>query len=135
MDAKKEGLSRGILAKQSGVKSETIRYYEKIGLMPDPVRSSGGHRVYNKKHLQRISFIRRCRELGFNLKDVRGLLDLVDGSKYTCSEVRDYTTIHINDIKQKIRDLQKMQRTLKIMVSQCDGKLVPECPIIDALLL
>ena len=134
MVSKKTGLSRGILAKQSGVNSETIRYYEKIKLMPDPVRSEGGHRVYNETHLQRLSFIRRCRELGFTLKEIRGLLELVDGGNYTCAEVRDRTTAHLDEVRQKIRDLQKMQRTLKIMVSQCDGELVPECPIIDTLL-
>jgi MerR family mercuric resistance operon transcriptional regulator len=130
---KNSGLSRGILAKRSGVNSETIRYYEKIKLMPDPMRSEGGHRVYNETHLQRLSFIRRCRELGFTLKEIRGLLDLVDGGDYTCAEVRDRTTVHLDDVRQKIRDLQKMQRTLKIMVSQCDGGLVRECTIIDTL--
>ncbi len=134
MISKKSGLSRGILAKQSGVNSETIRYYEKIELMPDPIRSEGGHRVYNETHLQRLSFIRRCRELGFTLKEIRGLLDLVDSGDYTCAEVRDRTIVHLNEVRQKIRDLKKMQRTLKIMVSQCDGGLVPECPIIDTLL-
>jgi len=128
-----KGLSRGLLAKQSGVNSETIRYYEKIGLMPEPVRSDGGHRVYKETHLKRLLFIRRCRELGFALEEIRGLLVLVDGGNYTCAEVRDRTTTHLNEIRQKIRDLQKMQRTLKIMVSQCDGELVPECPIIDTL--
>jgi len=133
MVSKKSGLSRGILAKRSGVNSETIRYYEKIELMPDPVRSEGGHRIYNDTHLRRLLFIRRCRELGFSLKEIRGLLELVDEGDYTCAEVRDRTTVHLNDVKQKLRDLKKMQRTLKIMVSQCDGGFVPECPIIDTL--
>ena len=126
------GLSRGILAKRCGVNGETIRYYEKIRLMPDPVRSGGGHRIYNETHLQRLSFIRRCRELGFSLKEIRGLLELVDGG-YTCAEVLDRTTVHLSDVGRKIRDLKKMQRTLKTMVSQCDGGLVPECPIINTL--
>ena len=133
MVSKKSGLSRGILAKLSGVNSETIRYYEKIELMPDPVRSEGGHRIYNQTHLKRLLFIRRCRELGFSLKEIRGLLDLVDGGDYTCAEVLDRTAVHLVDVRQKIRDLQKMQRTLKTMAAQCDGGLVPECPIIDTL--
>jgi len=78
-------------------------------------------------------FIRRCRELGFTLEEIRGLLELVDEGDYTCAEVRERTIVHLDDVRQKIRDLQKMQRTLKIMVSQCDGGLVPECPIIDTL--
>ncbi len=133
MVSRKSGLLRGVLAKQSGVNGETIRYYEKIGLMPDPIRSEGGHRLYNDTHLRRLLFIRRCRELGFTLEEIRGLLELVDEGDYTCAEVRDRTTVHLNDVKQKLRDLKKMQRTLKIMVSQCDGGLVPECPIIDTL--
>ena len=133
MVSRKSGLLRGVLAKQSGVNSETIRYYEKIGLMPDPIRSEGGHRLYNDTHLRRLLFIRRCRELEFTLKEVRGLLELVDEGDYTCAEVRERTIVHLDDVRQKIRDLQKMQRTLKIMVSQCDGGLVAECPIIDTL--
>ena len=133
MVSRKSGLLRGVLAKQSGVNSETIRYYEKIGLMPDPIRSEGGHRLYNDTHLRRLLFIRRCRELGFTLEEIRGLLELVDEGDYTCAEVRERTIVHLDDVRQKIRDLQKMQRTLKIMVSQCDGGLVPECPIIDTL--
>ena len=126
-------LSRGTLAQRSGVNSETIRYYEKIGLMPDPRRSSGGHRIYKQPHLKRLSFIRRTRELGFTLKEVRGLLELVDGDDYTCAEVRNRTISHLDDVAQKIRDLQKMQRTLKSMASKCDGGLVPDCPIVDTL--
>ncbi len=133
MGSKTRNLLRGTLAKQSGVNIETIRYYEKIELMPDPMRSEGGHRLYNETHLQRLSFIRRCRELGFTLKEIRGLLDLVDGGDYTCAEVHERTTVHLDDVRQKIRDLQKMQRSLKIMVSQCDSDLVSECPIIDTL--
>jgi MerR family mercuric resistance operon transcriptional regulator len=126
-------LTRGSLAHRSGVNSETIRYYEKIGLMPDPMRSAGGHRIYERPHLKRLSFIRRTRELGFTLKEVRGLLGLVDGGDYTCAEVQDRTLVHMNDVAQKIRDLQKMQRTLQSMASKCDGGQVPDCPIVDAL--
>jgi len=124
---------RGILARHSGVNSETIRYYEKEGLLPDPQRSAGGHRIYDRSHLKRLSFIRRTRELGFTIRDVRGLLNLVDGDAYTCAEVRDRTMVHLRDVEQKLRDLQKMRRTLNSMVSKCEGGLVPECPIIDAL--
>ena len=126
-------MSRGELANQTGVNSETIRYYEKIGLMPNPARSAGGHRMYDQSHLKRLSFIRRSRELGFTLQEIRELLQLVDGGNYTCAEVRDRTVVHLDDVSRKIRDLQKMQRTLKSMASKCDGGLVPDCPIVDAL--
>ena len=102
-------MSRGSLAKETGVNIETIRYYEKIGLMPDPARSSGGHRIYDQSHTKRLSFIRRSRELGFTLQEIRELLELVDGGDYTCAEVRDRTLYHLDDVAQKIRDLQKMQ--------------------------
>ena len=133
MKSGKTELSRGMLAQRSGVNGETIRYYEKIGLMPDPMRTSGGHRIYRQPHLKRLSFIRRTRELGFTLEEVRGLLGLVDGGDYTCAEVRDRTLSHLDDVAQKIHDLQKMQRTLRSMASKCDGGLVPDCPIVDAL--
>ncbi len=133
MDAKKRDLSSGALAKEAGVNVETIRYYEKIGLMLEPFRAGNGYRVYDETGLKRLSFIRRCRELGFSLDEVRGLLGLVDGGDYTCAEVRDLSIVRLGDVRQKIRDLRKMERTLKEMVSQCDGGLVPECPIVDRL--
>ncbi len=133
MKTRQMRMSRGELANQTGVNSETIRYYEKIALMPNPARSAGGHRLYGQPHLKRLSFIRRSRELGFTLQEIRELLQLVDGGDYTCAEVRDRTVVHLDDVSRKIRDLQKMQRTLKSMASKCDGGLVPDCPIVDAL--
>lgn len=133
MKTGKVHMSRGSLAKETGVNIETIRYYENIGLMPDPGRTSGGHRIYDQSHLKRLSFVKRSRELGFTLHDIRQLLELVDGGDYTCGEIRDRTIIHLDDVAQKIRDLQKMRRTLKAMASKCKGGLVPECPIVDAL--
>ena len=133
MASKIRELSRGAMAKQTGVNAETIRYYEKIGLMPDPPRSGGGHRVYDETHLRRLSFIRRGRELGFTLDDIRGLLDLVDTGHYTCAEVRDRTVVHLADVQQKIRDLKNMEDVLKDMVAECESESVPDCPIIDAL--
>jgi MerR family mercuric resistance operon transcriptional regulator len=125
--------SRGALAKVTGVNSETIRYYEGIRLLPEPHRSAGGHRIYDRSHLRRLRFIRRCRELGFSLNEVRTLLDPVDGGGYTCAEVRDRAAAHLKDVTRKIRDLQRMQRTLRTMIASCDGGSIPKCPIIDAL--
>ncbi len=131
--AAKPSLSRGTLAKETGVNIETIRYYEKAKLMPDPARTSGGHRVYDESHLKRLSFIRRCRELGFTLEEVRGLLKLVDRGSYTCAEVLDRVVSHLSDVRSKIRDLKQMERTLKELAEQCSGGEVPECPIVEAL--
>ncbi len=126
-------LSRGLLAKQTGVNSETIRYYEKVGLMPEPPRTAGGHRIYDESLLKRLSFIRRCRELGFRPVELRGLLELVDGGSYSCAEVLESVQAHLQRISGKIRDLRKMQKTLRELSQQCTGEDVPGCPIVEVL--
>jgi len=126
-------LTRGSLANKTGVNAETIRYYEKAGVMPDPPRTAGGHRLYDESLVRRLFFIRRCRELGFTLYEVRELLKLVDEDEYTCADILQNTKAQITRIRGKIRDLRKMETTLKTMSSQCSGEDVPECPIIEAL--
>ena len=128
-----EKYSRGQLAKKSGVNSETIRYYEKIGLLGSPGRTEGGHRIYKRQHLKQITFIKRSRELGFTLKEIEGLQNLVDGGSYTCEEVRDLTIVHLTEVEQKIADLQKIQSTLNGLIKDCDGGLTPNCSIVDTL--
>jgi MerR family mercuric resistance operon transcriptional regulator len=123
----------GTLSKHTGVNIETIRYYERIGIMPKPPRTAGGQRIYDTSHLKRLAFIRRSRELGFSLDEIRALLRLVDGGDYTCGEVHEMTLAHIADIRRKIADLRRMERVLKDMAAKCDGGDVPECPILDAL--
>ena len=125
--------TRGTLSKLTGCNIETIRYYEKIDLMPDPPRSEGGHRLYSDEHFRRLTFIRRARELGFSLEDVRGLLVLVDGGENSCAEVKALTLEHSRDIHHKIIDLRKIERVLQAMAARCDEGEVPECPVIDAL--
>ncbi len=126
-------LTIGVLSKRTGCNIETIRYYERIGLLPAPPRTQGGHRLYGEAHLKRLTFIRRSRELGFALDDVRGLLQLVDGGHYTCAEVKDMTLQHLDEIRSKVADLRRLERVLKEMAAQCTGDDVPECPVIDAL--
>ena len=123
----------GTLSKQTGCHIETIRYYERIKLLPKPPRSEGGHRLYDRDQLKRLVFIRRSRELGFSLDEIRTLLRLVDGKRYTCFEVKTITEKHLGDVGKKISDLRRLQKTLRTISSQCDGGLVPDCPIIDAL--
>ncbi len=123
----------GTLAKQTGCKVETIRYYENVGVMPLPARSTGGQRRYTINHLNRLNFVRRARALGFTLNGVRDLLRLVDGADYTCAEVEALTLAHLDDVHGKIADLRKLERVLKDMASQCVGGTVPDCPVIDAL--
>lgn len=125
--------SIGILSERSGVNVETIRYYEKIGVMPIPARSAAGYRVYDLDHLRRLHFVRRGRELGFSLDELRGLLHLVDGHAYTCGEVHELTIRHLADIRQKIRDLRRLEKVMSEMAAQCTRNKVPDCPIVDAL--
>lgn len=123
----------GALSATTGVNIETIRYYEKIGLIPAPPRSQGRQRVYDASHLKRLTFIRRGRELGFSLDQVRELLGLVRGADLTCAEVKTMTDAHVADIRRKIRDLKKLERVLTQLSAQCGGEAVPDCPILDAL--
>jgi len=125
--------SIGDLAKRTGVKVVTIRYYEKIGMMPKPPRSEGGQRVYVHENLRRLSFIRRSRELGFSLSEVRALLQLEKSADFTCDEVKALTLEHVADIRLKITDLRRMERTLKEMAAQCDKGEITSCPILDTL--
>ena len=127
-------MRRGELAQRSGCNIETVRFYEKQGLLPAPPRTAGGHRDYDREHLKRLTFIRRSRELGFTLDQVRGLLGLVDGGEWTCAEVKAMTVEHSADVRRKIADLEKLAQVLDDMAAQCDGGALPECPIIDALL-
>ena len=124
----------GALSEQTGVNIETIRYYEREGLLPHPPRTAGGHRSFSEDHLKRLTFIRRSRELGFSLAEIRVLLALVDGGSYTCGEIKALTLEHAESVRSKISDLRRIKRILLDISSQCEGGAVPECPIIDALL-
>lgn len=127
------GLRRAELARRTGCNLETIRYYEKIGMMPDPPRTAAGHRVYANAHESRLRFILRARELGFSLDEVRGLLHLVDGGTQTCAEVKQRTDAHLQDVRAKIADLKRIESVLSRTAAQCSGDAVPECPILEAL--
>lgn len=123
----------GELSVRTGVKIETIRYYERIGVMPRPPRTFGGHRTYDQTFVKRLSFVSRSRQLGFSLDEIRSLLGLVDEHEYTCADVRELTLRHAAEARRKIADLRKLERTLKDMAAQCHGDRGPDCPIVDAL--
>ena len=128
-----KGLQRAELARLTGCNLETIRYYEKIGMMPDPRRTGTGYRIYDDAHVSRLRFILRARELGFSLDEVRGLLALVDGGTQTCAEVKERTERHLADVRAKIADLKRIEKVLAKTAAQCSGDDVPECPVLDAL--
>ena len=122
-------LTIGKLAEATGVNLETVRYYERIGIMPRPARTRGGHRSYEPEHIKWLNFIRRSRELGFTLKEVRELLRLVDARRYTCAQIKKIAVRHIAEIRQKRADLRRLERMLANMAAQCSrrpGSGVPD---------
>jgi MerR family transcriptional regulator, mercuric resistance operon regulatory protein len=128
-----KGLQRAELARRTGCNLETIRYYEKIGMLPDPPRTASGYRVYDERHVSRLRFILRARELGFAIEEIRGLLELVDGGTQTCAEVKERTERHLADVRAKIADLRRIEKALAQTASKCSGEDVPECPVLEAL--
>jgi MerR family transcriptional regulator, mercuric resistance operon regulatory protein len=125
-------LGIGALSRRSGVHVETIRYYEKIDLLPGPPRTSGGHRVYSDPHLKRLAFIRRSRELGFTLAEIRTLLGLAKADA-SCGEVKETALAHLGNIRCKITDLQRMESTLAETAARCEGGETRGCPILEVL--
>jgi MerR family mercuric resistance operon transcriptional regulator len=123
----------GGLSKHTGTNIETIRYYERVGLLPAPARSSGGYRLYGTDHLKRLNFVRRARALGFSVAEVRKLLTLADQKRRPCAEVRVVAKAHLEDVKAKIADLRQMERVLKDTVARCEAGGGSHCPMIDAL--
>ncbi|MEH6525699.1 MAG: helix-turn-helix domain-containing protein [Sneathiella sp.] len=128
-----KALGIGALSQLTGCNIETIRYYEKIGVMTIADRTAGGHRQYENEQVKRLFLIVRCRQLGFSIDEIRTLLSLVDGGNPSCSEVKSVTEEHLSDVQQKIADLRKLEDVLKKMVAECSGTKVPDCPIIEAL--
>jgi MerR family mercuric resistance operon transcriptional regulator len=126
-------MKRGELAKRTGCNAETIRYYEKIDLMPEPRRSASGYRQYDETHEQRLRFVMRGRELGFVIEDLKSLLSLVDRNAVSCGEVEKLAKVHLRSVRERIDDLKQMERVLNDTVRSCSGKDVPECALIDTL--
>ena len=124
----------GDLAKAIGIKVVTIRYYEQIGLLPVPSRTEGNYRAYDPGHLRRLRFIRRCRDLGFTLDQVRDLLRLSSRENQECTEVDRITARHLKEIEQKIADLTLLADELRRINNSCQGNgLIADCRIIEAL--
>jgi MerR family transcriptional regulator, mercuric resistance operon regulatory protein len=131
--SRSETLPIGALSKRSGVKIETIRYYERVRMLAPPPRTASGRRVYDSRDLRILVFIRRGRELGFSLEEIRALLRLGGPGKASCREVREIATHHLEDIREKLQDLQKLECLLAKTVARCSGKTAPDCPVLDIL--
>jgi MerR family mercuric resistance operon transcriptional regulator len=132
-NARPAALAIGELSRLTGVNIETIRYYERIGMLPRPARTPSGRRVYGADERRTLSFIRRGRELGFSLPEVRALLALGAPGDASCAEVRQIATAHLIDVRAKIADLRRLERTLADAVSRCTGDTAPVCPVLDVL--
>lgn len=124
--------SIGKLSSQTGVNIETVRYYERIGLMPPPFRSEGGHRIYDEQHQARLMFIRRCRDLGFPLDDIRGLLALADEDE-PCGSMRPALHHQLAVVKAKIDALREMETALGTLIETCKDCSSADCRVSDAL--
>src|SRR5262249_6389878 len=128
-----ENLPIGELSKRSGVSIETIRYYERIKMLPAPPRTASGRRIYGQQDLRVLSFIRRARPLGFSLDKLRALPGLGAQKTATCAGVKEIAAHHLQDIQAKMADLAKLERLLAKMIARCSGSRVPECPVLDIL--
>src|SRR5258705_10387168 len=128
-----ENLPIGELSRLSRVNIETIRYYERVKMLPAPPRTTSGRRVYGAMDLRILVFIRRSRELGFSLDEIRALLRLGGPEKASCREVREIAAGHLEDIRAKLSDLKKLERLLSKTVARCSGETAPDCPVLDIL--
>ncbi len=128
-----KGMQRAELARRTGSNLETVRYYEKVGLLPAPPRTAAGYRDYNTTHERRLRFVLRARELGFSLDEIRELLRLVDESDRPCAEASAVAVAHLSDVRAKIADLKRMERVLRDVVAQCADGTRSECPLIETL--
>ena len=123
----------GRLSREAVCNIQTIRYYEQIGLLPAPLRSSGNQRLYDESWTRRLRFIRHARDLGFELDDVRILLDLADDPSKSCEAVDEVASTQLAEVEQRIRDLQALKRELQRMLKLCQGGTVADCRIIETL--
>ena len=127
-------LTIGRLAKQANVNLETIRYYERRGLIPEPPRNESGYRQYDIEDLQRTRFIKRAQALGFTLKEIAELLSLRVASGTSCKQVQERVQAKIEDVENKIADLEQMRAALLRLSRQCTGRgPASKCPILDEL--
>jgi Cu(I)-responsive transcriptional regulator len=123
----------GKLARAADTKAETIRYYERIGLLPAPPRTGGNYRDYSAVHVSRLTFTRRARDLGFSIEQIRALLDLADQKEQSCQEVDAIAREHLRDVKRKLADLSALRRELDSLIGQCKHGTVAECRILQSL--
>lgn len=124
----------GEMAKHVGIPVETVRYYEKIGLLPEPDRDASGYRSYRSHHLDRLLFIRRCRTLDMAQEEIRELIRLADQPEADCSNVDALLARHLEHVRERLSELRRLEQTLEQLQSACsEGRTVSECGILDGL--
>ncbi len=126
-------LAIGTLAKRTGTKVQTIRYYEQIGLLPEPGRTEGGQRRYGDADLDRLAFIRHARQLGFTLEAIRELLDLSDNPSRSCAEVDVIAHRQLKEVEARIARLEALRKELKRMLRECSRDTVSDCRVLEVL--
>jgi MerR family mercuric resistance operon transcriptional regulator len=127
------GFTIGRLAKAAGRNLETVRYYERIGLIAKPARTSGGQRSYSGEDARHLAFVRRARELGFSIDDIRALLKLAAPGKQSCAEIQSIASAHLTNVRLKLADLARLERILAATVEQCGGAASAACPVLKML--
>lgn len=123
----------GEVSKLSNVNSKMIRRYEEMGIIPKAGRSLAGYRTYSEKDVHILKFVKRARELGFSMKDIKQLVSLWRNKSRPSSQVKSIATKHVNELEQKLSEIQSMLRTLKNLTDNCNGDNRPDCPILDEL--
>ena len=124
----------GELARACSCPAETIRYYEKIGLLPEAVRRANGYRCYEDTHRKWLQFILRSKELGFSQDEVRRLTDLAHQKQPACADVHELLEEHVNDVRKRVRALKRMESALVRLKTQCQDGTLHDCPVIDELM-
>jgi MerR family mercuric resistance operon transcriptional regulator len=124
----------GTLAASCNCPAETIRYYEKIGLLPKPVRTANGYRSYDERHQKWLQFVLRSRALGFTQDEVRRLSNIADQSQPVCADVHQLLVEHIVDVRKKLQDLKRMEKALARLKLKCQDGTLNDCPVIDELM-
>lgn len=126
-----KGITRGDLARRTGVNAETIRYFERIGVLATPQRTKAGHRAYDQNHVRALSFIRKAKGLGFSSAEVRAIVGLGGPGKANCGDVREIAAHHLEHVRNKIADLVEIERLLAMTIDRCSGRPDAECAVID----
>jgi MerR family transcriptional regulator, copper efflux regulator len=127
----------GTLARRVGTTAPTIRYYEEIGLLPRAERRENGQRSYGNDATERLTFIRRCREFGFSIEEVRTLINLMQDRKRSCVEARDLAIVHLASVRAKLSELKKLEKSIAGLVESCEiscfGGPAPDCVLLEDL--